>query len=60
MRGRVNNTVSMAAVGLAALAPPTAGLLVQHLSGRWAIAAFAAVMAAAAILSVALPRLRDR
>jgi hypothetical protein len=59
MRGRVNNTVFIAAMGLAALAPLTAGLLVQHLSGRWAIAGFAAAMGAAAILSIALRGLRN-
>ena len=42
MRGRVNNTVIQAATGLAALAPLTAGLLVEHFSGQWALAAFAA------------------
>ena len=47
MRGRVNNTVILAATGLAALAPLTAGLLVQHFSGRWALAVFAAAIGAA-------------
>ncbi len=59
MRGRVNNTVTQAAMGLATLAPLTAGLLVQHFSGRWALAAFAAAIAAAAILCTILPGLRD-
>jgi MFS family permease len=59
MRGRVNNTVMLAATGLAALSPLTAGLLVQHLSGRWALLAFAAVMAIAAVLCTALPGLRE-
>ena len=59
MRGRVNNTVILAATGLAALAPLTAGLVVQHLSGSWALAVFAAAIGAAAIMSVALPWLRD-
>ncbi len=58
MRGRVTNTVVMAATALAALAPLIAGLLVQHVSGAWAIGAFAATMAAAAVLCVALPGLR--
>jgi MFS family permease len=53
MRGRVNNTVIQAAMALAALAPLTAGLLVQHFSGRWALTAFAAAIGAAAILSTA-------
>ncbi|MGH3257913.1 MAG: hypothetical protein ACRDOU_21390 [Streptosporangiaceae bacterium] len=59
MRGRVNNTVTQAAMGLATLAPLTAGLLVQHFSGRWALAAFAAAIGAAAILCTVLPGLRD-
>ncbi len=59
MRGRVNSTVFHAAMGLAALAPLTAGLLVQHFSGQWALAAFAAASGGAAILSVVLPGLRD-
>lgn len=58
MRGRVNNTVVQAATALAALSPLTAGLLVEHLSGRWALLAFAAVMAVAAVLCTALPGLR--
>jgi MFS family permease len=59
MRGRVTNTVTQAATGLAALAPLTAGLLVQHFSGRWALAAFAAALGAGAILCTVLPGLRD-
>jgi MFS family permease len=58
MRGRVSNTVLLAATALAALSPLTAGLLVEHLSGRWALLAFAAVMAVAAVLCAALPGLR--
>ena len=58
MRGRVTSTVLMAATGLATLAPLIAGLLVQHVSGAWAIGAFAATMAAAAVLCVVLPGLR--
>jgi MFS family permease len=59
MRGRVTNTVLMVATGLAALAPLAAGLLVQHLSGSWAVGAFAATMAVAAVLCLVLPGLRD-
>lgn len=59
MRGRVTNTVVMAATTLAALAPLIAGLLVQHLSGAWAAGAFAATMATAAVLCLALPGLRQ-
>jgi MFS family permease len=58
MRGRVSNTVTQAATGLTALAPLTAGLLVAHFSGPWALAAFAAATGAAAILCTALPGLR--
>lgn len=59
MRGRVNNTVILAATALAALAPLTAGLLVQHFSGRWAMLAFAATMGISAVISLALPGLRN-
>ena len=59
MRGRVSNTVVMAATALATLAPLTAGLLVQHVSGAWAIGAFAATMAVAAVLSLLLPGLHQ-
>jgi MFS family permease len=59
MRGRVSNTVLMAATALATLAPLISGLLVQHLSGTWAVATFAATMAAAALLCLLLPGLRD-
>lgn len=58
MRGRVNSTVFLVAMSLAALAPMTAGLLVQHLSGQWALAAFALAMGIAAVLSVTLSGLR--
>jgi MFS family permease len=58
MRGRVTNTGIAAAVGLAALAPVTAGTLVQRGSSAWAMAFFAVVMAVAAVLAVALPGLR--
>ena len=59
MRGRVSNTVVMVATALATLAPLTAGLLVQHVSGSWAIAAFAATMAVAAVLCLLLPGLHE-
>jgi MFS family permease len=59
MRGRVNSTVILAATGLAALAPLTAGLLVEHFSGTWAMLAFAAIVGVAAIMSVTLPGLRQ-
>jgi MFS family permease len=59
MRGRVNNTVILAATALAALSPLTAGMLVEHLSGRWALLAFAAVMGLAAVVCVLLPGFRN-
>jgi len=58
MRGRVTNTLVMVSTALAALAPLIAGLLVQHVSGAWAIGAFAAAMAAAAVLRLLLPGFR--
>lgn len=59
MRGRVINTVIMGATALATLAPLVAGLLVQHVSGTWAVAAFAATMAVAAGLCLVLPGFRQ-
>ena len=59
MRGRVTNTVLMVATALTTLAPLVAGLLVQHVSGAWAVGAFAAAMAVAAALSLILPGLRN-
>jgi MFS family permease len=59
MRGRVTNTMVMATTALATLAPLIAGLLVQHVSGAWAVGAFAATMAVAAVLGRILPGLRQ-
>ena len=59
MRGRVSNSVVMVATALATLAPLTAGLLVQHGSGTWAIGAFAATMGVAAVLNLLLPGLHQ-
>ncbi len=59
MRGRVTNTLVMVATALASLAPLIAGLLVQHVSGAWAVGAFAATMAMAAVLRLTLPGLRQ-
>jgi MFS family permease len=59
MRGRVNNTVTMMATGLAALSPLIAGLIVQHVSAQWALGAFAAGIGVAAIMCIALPWLKD-
>jgi len=52
LRGRVNNTVILAATGLAALAPLTSGLLVEHVSGRWAMLAFAVTLGVAALVAI--------
>lgn len=60
MRGRVSSTVVQAAVSLAALAPLISGLLVEHVSGRVALAAFAGTLGIAAIMCVTLPGLDAR
>jgi MFS family permease len=59
MRGRVTSTVIQAATALAALSPLTAGLIVQHVSGQWALGAFAAAIGVAAVMCIALPWLRE-
>jgi hypothetical protein len=46
-------------MSLAALAPLTSGLLVEHFSGQWAMAAFTAAMGISAIMSIALPGLKN-
>ncbi len=59
MRGRVTSIVFMVATGLAALAPLVAGLLVQHVSAAWAMGAFAATMAVAAVLRLLMRGFRQ-
>jgi MFS family permease len=59
MRGRVNNTVILAATALAALAPLASGLLVQQVSGRSAMLLFTGAAGIAAVLSLVLRGLRD-
>jgi MFS family permease len=59
MRGRLTSTAIMIASALAALAPLTAGLMVQHFSGRWAMLTFAVAVGFAAILAVTLRGLND-
>jgi MFS family permease len=59
MRGRVTNTVSMVAMALAALAPLVAGLLVEHVSGAWALGAFAVTMAVATAFCLILRGWRE-
>jgi MFS family permease len=58
LRGRVISTMSVITMGLAALAPLLAGLLVEHVSASWAVGAFAAAMAIAAVLTIVMPGLR--
>lgn len=58
MRGRVNSAVILVATALAALAPLTSGLLVEHFSGRWTLTAFAAAIGVSAVMCLALPGLR--
>jgi MFS family permease len=59
MRGRVTSTVTTAAMSLATLAPLLAGLLVEHVSVSWAMGAFAAAEAVAAVLALVMRGLRD-
>jgi MFS family permease len=59
LRGRVISTISVMAMALAALAPLLAGLLVEHVSASWAVGAFAAAMAIAAVLTLVMPGLQD-
>jgi hypothetical protein len=46
------------AMGLSTLAPLLAGLLVEHVSASWAVGAFAAAEALAAVITVVMPGLR--
>jgi MFS family permease len=59
MRGRISSTVVQTSVALAALAPLTSGLLVEHFSGGWAMAVFAAAMGISAIMSITMPGLNN-
>jgi hypothetical protein len=59
MRGRVSSTVIQAATALAALAPRTAGLIVQHVSGQWALGTVAAAIGVAAVMYIARPWLPE-
>ena len=58
LRGRVISIMSVITMGLAALAPLLAGLLVEHVSASWAVGAFAAAMAIAAVLAIVMPGLQ--
>jgi hypothetical protein len=59
MRGRVTSTVGMMAMSLASVAPLLAGLLVEHVSTPWAVGAFAAAEAVAAVLTLVMPGMHD-
>jgi MFS family permease len=59
MRGRVSNTMYMLAMGLSALAPLLAGLIVQHVSDAWAVGAFAAAQAVSAVLCLTMLTMRQ-
>jgi MFS family permease len=56
---RVVSTMSVLAMGLAALAPLLAGLLVEHVSASWAVGAFAAAMAIAVVPTLVMPGMKD-
>jgi hypothetical protein len=57
MLGRVNASMYLVSMSLVWPAPLTSGLLIEHFSGQWAIAAFAAAMGTSVIMYVALPGL---
>jgi len=58
MRGRVNNALLQVAIGLATLAPLVSGLVIEHLSARWAMGVFALVLAAVTPIALRFPALR--
>ena len=58
LRGRVVATIGVVAMGLSTLAPLLAGLLVEHVSDSWAVGAFAAAEALAAVITIVMPGLR--
>lgn len=49
----------MLAMGLSALAPLLAGLIVQHVSDAWAVGAFAAAQAVSAVLCLTMLGMRQ-
>jgi MFS family permease len=59
MRGRVNNALLQMVTGLAALAPLTAGVLIEHTSSHWAIGVFAATLGVAMIMALGLKGLHE-
>lgn len=59
MRGRANNGLMQVATGLAALAPLVSGVLVDHLSARWAVGFFALALVPVAVLAFVLPTVAE-
>jgi MFS family permease len=57
MRGRVNNALLQVAIGLATLAPLVSGLVIEHLSARWAMGVFALVLASVTPVALRFPAL---
>lgn len=55
LHGRVNNGILQVATALAALAPLTSGLVVGEASARWAMALFAASLAAVVPIALVFP-----
>ncbi len=57
MRGRVNNALLQVAIGLATLAPLVSGVVIEHLSARWAMGVFALVLASVTPVALRFPAL---
>jgi MFS family permease len=58
LQGRVNSALMTAAMGLAALSPLVAGLLVTHVGGPGTVLVFVGCMAVAAIVTLAAKGIR--
>lgn len=59
MRGRANNGLMQVAMALAALAPLVSGVVVAHLSARWAVGFFALALVPVAVLAFVLPTVSE-
>jgi MFS family permease len=59
MRGRANNGLMQVAMALAALAPLVSGVVVAHLSARWAVGFFALALVPVAVLAFVLPTVAE-
>lgn len=59
LHGRVTNGLMQIATGLAALAPLVSGVVIEQASARWAMALFAAALAAVIPIALALPAERE-